>query len=199
MGRKISPMKKIFGKKKTRRIITVVVLAVLTAVFAENEKGGKKMGRAIFAGGCFWGVEAFFQQLDEVVDTTVGYIGGHTRNPTYEEVCRHNTGHAEAVEVIYDSSRISYENLLRYFWRIHDPTTLNRQGPDMGDQYRSAVFYLNPEQKAAAEKVKREMQKYWENPIVTEIVPAGTFYPAEKYHQDYFKKHGARGCHYLRK
>ncbi|MCK5676685.1 MAG: peptide-methionine (S)-S-oxide reductase MsrA [Verrucomicrobia bacterium] len=158
------------------------------------------MERAVFAAGCFWGVEAVFQQLDGVVDTTVGYTGGKTENPTYKEVCRTDTGHAEAIEIVYDPSRVSYDELLAYFWRLHDPTTMNRQGPDSGTQYRSAVFYYTPGQKAAAEKVKAESQKKWGKPIVTEIAEGGVFYSAEGYHQDYFKNRGVHhtGCHYLR-
>lgn len=175
-----------------------VLAGAIAACAAEKQEGIPKMETAIFAGGCFWGVEALFQELDGVVDTTCGYIGGATPNPTYRDVCGHGTGHAEAVEVVYDPAKVSYEQLLAYFWRLHDPTTVNRQGPDRGDQYRSAIFYLTPEQKAAAEKGKIEAQKKWKNPIVTEIVPAPTFYPAEAYHQDYFKQHGGHGCHFLR-
>lgn len=178
------------------------ILAVVACTAMAGEKGGKeqKMEKAVFAAGCFWGVEAVFRQLDGVVDTTVGYTGGTTENPTYREVCSGKTGHAEAIEIVYDPSRISYEQLLAYFWRLHDPTTLNRQGPDAGTQYRSAVFYHTPEQKAAAEKIKAEAQKKWKEPIVTEITAAGVFYPAEQYHQDYFKSRGIThtGCHYLR-
>ena len=153
---------------------------------------------AIFAGGCFWGVEMLFQELDGVVDTTVGYIGGHTENPTYKEVCSHATGHAEAVEVVYDPSIVSYAELCFYFWRLHDPTTVNRQGPDVGNQYRSSIFYLSPAQKAEAERVRSEAQAQWDSPIVTEIVEASVFYAAEEYHQDYFKKNPGEGCHFLR-
>lgn len=176
-------------------IASGLILAV-SAMGAEKKETG--MDKAIFAGGCFWGVEALFEELDGVVEATSGYIGGHTENPTYKDVCYKNTGHAEAVEVVYDPAKVSYEELCDYFWRLHDPTTINRQGPDVGSQYRSAIFYLNDEQKAAAEKVKPEAQKRWKKPIVTEIIPASTFYRAEEYHQDYFKKHGGHGCHYLR-
>ncbi len=159
-----------------------------------------KMEKAVFAAGCFWGVEAIFQELDGVAETTVGYTGGHTDDPTYKEVCKDTTGHAEAIEIVYDPHKITYEQLLDYFWRLHDPTTLNRQGPDVGTQYRSAVFYYSGEQKAAAEKLKDESQKKWKKPIVTEIVRGGKFYPAEQYHQDYFKNRGTEhfGCHFLR-
>lgn len=191
-----------------KRILMLMALAASISAFtAENEEAGDqsaepkedvKMEKAIFAGGCFWGVEALFQELDGVVDTTVGYTGGFTKDPTYKDICSHKTGHAEAVEVVYNPEKVTYEALCRYFWRLHDPTTKNRQGPDIGDQYRSAIFYLTPEQKAAAEKVKPEAQKRWENPIVTQITKAIKFYPAEDYHQDYFKKHGGHGCHFLR-
>jgi len=183
-----------------KRICAVLLLAVAAAAFADDKKEEPKMEKAVFAAGCFWGVEAIFQQIDGVVDTTVGYTGGETVNPTYREVCGKKTGHAEAIEIIFDPAKISYEKLLEYFWRLHDPTTVDRQGPDVGPQYRSVVFYYSDEQKAAAEKVKAEAQKKWKNPIVTQIVKGGVFYPAEVYHQDYFKNRGGHhtGCHYLR-
>ncbi len=181
-----------------RKLLMLVILAVAATAGADDTKEDGKMEKAIFAGGCFWGVEALFEELDGVVEATSGYIGGHTENPTYREVCSHKTGHAEAVEVVYDPSKVSYADLCTYFWRLHDPTTVNRQGPDVGDQYRSAIFYLTPEQKETAEMVKPEAQKKWKRPIVTEITAATTFYPAEDYHQDYFRKHGGHGCHYLR-
>jgi len=177
----------------------IIVLAVLIAM---TGIGGKEseMEKAVFAGGCFWGVEAIFQELDGVSDTTVGYTGGRTESPTYKQICYTDTGHAEAIEIVYDPAKISYEELLTYFWRLHDPTTVDRQGPDRGSQYRSAIFYNSPEQKTVAEKVKVEAQKRWKKPIVTEITKADTFYPAEDYHQDYFKNKGGHhtGCHYLR-
>jgi peptide-methionine (S)-S-oxide reductase len=171
---------------------------IVSATTAEKKEAG--MEKAVFAAGCFWGVEAIFQQLDGVVDTTVGYTGGKSENPTYKEICYLDTGHAEAIEIVYNPATISYEELLAYFWRLHDPTTVNRQGPDRGIQYRSAVFYYTPEQKTAAEKVKAEAQNKWKKPIVTEITEGGVFYPAEDYHQDYFRKSGGQhtGCHYLR-
>lgn len=181
-----------------KKLLISMILAASVAGIGAQEKENRKMEKAVFAGGCFWGVEALFQELDGVLDTTVGYTGGHTKNPTYRDICAHGTGHAEAVEVVYDASQVSYEELCAYFWRLHDPTTLNRQGPDVGDQYRSAIFYLTNAQKLAAEKIKVEAQKKWKKPIVTEIVAASTFYPAEDYHQDYFRKHGGHGCHYLR-
>jgi peptide-methionine (S)-S-oxide reductase len=178
-------------------IVAVALVMVFTAGAEEKEEA---MDKAVFAGGCFWGVEAIFQELDGVIDTTVGYTGGRTENPTYKQICYTDTGHAEAIEIVYDPGKISYEELLAYFWRLHDPTTVNRQGPDRGSQYRSAIFYYSPEQKKAAEKVKVEAQKKWDKPIVTEITKGNVFYPAEDYHQDYFKKQGGHhtGCHYLR-
>ena len=149
---------------------------------------------ATFAAGCFWGVEAAFRQVPGVLDAVSGYTGGHTANPTYREVCSDTTGHAEAVQVTYDPERASYEQLLTVFWQIHDPTTFNRQGPDVGSQYRSAIFVHGPEQRAAASaSLQREQQKYAQ-PIVTEIVDAPAFYPAEDYHQRYFERHGV-ACH----
>ena len=153
--------------------------------------------KATFAAGCFWGVEDFFRKVPGVVDVVVGYTGGHTENPTYESVCSHTTGHAEAVEVIFDPSQVSYKELLRIFWERHNPTTLNRQGPDVGDQYRSAVFYHTDEQKQEASAMKETLQnsKKFRALIVTEITPASTFYQAEAYHQRYFEKHGGGACH----
>jgi peptide methionine sulfoxide reductase msrA/msrB len=155
---------------------------------------------ATFAAGCFWGVEAIFKGLEGVIETTVGYTGGRAENPTYELVCTGKTGHAEAIEVKYDPGIISYKKLLDYFWRMHDPTTLNRQGPDVGTQYRSAIFYHNEDQRKAAEKSKEDfdISGVFEKEVVTEITPASTFYPAEDYHQDYYAKHGGRVCHRLR-
>ncbi len=148
------------------------------------------METAGFAAGCFWGVEAAFRQVKGVVSTTVGYAGGSFKDPTYEDICSGKTGHAEAVEVEYDPSHISYEDLLTVFWETHDPTTLNRQGPDIGAQYRSAIFYHTPEQKAAAVASKEKLQRSgrYKNPVVTEITPAAQFYPAEAYHQQYIEK-----------
>jgi peptide-methionine (S)-S-oxide reductase len=151
---------------------------------------------ATFAAGCFWGVEADFRNIPGVFDTVVGYTGGQTENPTYQEVCTHTTGHAEAVRVSFDTEKISFEQLVEAFFDLHDPTTQNRQGPDVGSQYRSAIFYHNETQKQTAEAVKQALDqsgKYsW--PIVTQIVPAGPFYTAEKYHQRYYEKHSLRHC-----
>ncbi len=148
--------------------------------------------KATFGAGCFWHVEDLLSKTKGVKSTTVGYTGGQLTNPTYEEVCTDRTGHAEAVEVEYDPNEISFEELLDVFWNNHNPTTLNRQGPDVGIQYRSAIFYHTDEQKEIAEKSKQNLEKSgkFENPIVTQIVPAPTFYKAEEYHQKYFKKQG---------
>ena len=148
--------------------------------------------RATFGAGCFWHVEDLLSKTRGVKSTKVGYIGGRSSNPTYEEVCTDKTGHAEAVEVEYDPDEISYEELLSVFWSNHNPTTLNRQGPDIGVQYRSAIFYHNDEQKEIAKRSKQTLDKsgQFENPIVTEILPTCAFYKAEEYHQKYFKKHG---------
>jgi len=153
------------------------------------------MERATFAAGCFWGVEAAFRQVKGVISTSVGYTGGAFKNPTYKDVCSGKTGHAEALEVQYDPSQVSYEALLDLFWNIHDPTTLNRQGPDLGAQYRSAIFFHTPEQKAVAIASKEKLQRSrrYRNPIVTEITPASQFYRAEEYHQQYMEKRGRAG------
>ena len=156
-----------------------------------------KTQKATFAAGCFWGVEETFQCLPGVVSTRVGYTGGQTKNPTYEEVCTDKTGHAEALEITFDPEKITYETLLDLFWENHNPTTPNRQGPDRGSQYRSAIFYHNNEQKKLAEESKKRLDKSekFSNPIVTEIVPAQEFYQAEDYHQKYLLKKGKASCH----
>ena len=156
---------------------------------------------ATFAGGCFWGMEELIRAIPGVIDTTVGYTGGTAPNPTYKQVSRGNTGHAESVQVQYDPERVSYETLLEWFFRMHDPTTANRQGNDRGTQYRSAIFYHDEAQRAAAERMKQIVNQSgrWRGPVVTEIVPAGPFYPAEAYHQDYLQQNpGGYTCHYLR-
>ena len=169
------------------------------AAGADPEKG-KELETATFAAGCFWGVESIFKQVTGVVETTVGYTGGATSDPNYRQVCTGITGHAEAVQIRFDPKVVSYEELLSLFWRMHDPTTPDRQGPDVGTQYRSAIFYRDQAQKAAAEKSKQEFDRsgVYNNKAVTQIVPATTFYPAEEYHQNYFEKQGGRGCHVLR-
>lgn len=153
--------------------------------------------KATFGAGCFWGVEVAFRQVPGVVSTAVGYLGGSLANPTYEDVCTGRTGHAEVVEVSYDPARVSYNDLLSVFWTNHDPTTLNRQGPDRGTQYRSAVFYHSEEQRTVATASKERLGSSGKlaNPIVTEITPASTFYRAEEYHQRYLEKHGLASCH----
>lgn len=152
--------------------------------------------KASFAAGCFWGVEDSFRNLRGVVDTKVGYTGGTFENPSYKDVCSGKTGHAETVEVTYDPSIISYNKLLDVFWKIHDPTTLNRQGPDVGSQYRSVIFYHTPMQKKIAEASKKKLQNSgrYNNGIVTEIFPASKFWPAEEYHQRYLEKRGRKFC-----
>jgi peptide methionine sulfoxide reductase msrA/msrB len=151
---------------------------------------------ATFGAGCFWGVELTFENVPGVIDARSGYSGGHTRNPTYKDVCSDASGHAEVVEVKYDPTKVSYDQLLKIFWDYHDPTQLNRQGPDVGSQYRSTIFFHSPEQKAAAEKSLAELQKSgaYTKPIVTKIEPAQTFYAAEDYHQDYLRKRGYTSC-----
>lgn len=148
--------------------------------------------KATFGAGCFWHVEALFRKLNGVQDVVVGYTGGNLENPTYEDVCSDKTGHAEAVQVEYDPSKISYDELLKVFWENHNPTTLNRQGFDIGTQYRSAIFFHDSEQEKVAKESKDDLKKSgkFENPIVTQIVPAATFYKAEDYHQRYFEKQG---------
>lgn len=160
-----------------------------------DEMADKKI--ATFGAGCFWGVEAAYRQVPGVLSTRVGYLGGTMKNPTYRDVCSGRTGHAEVVEVTYDSSRLSYDDLLTVFWENHDPTTLNRQGPDVGVQYRSAIFFHDDEQKKAAEASREERDKSgkYRRPIVTEITPASTFYEAEDYHQQYLEKRGLASCH----
>ncbi len=155
------------------------------------------MPKATFAAGCFWGVEATLQQLPGVLATAVGYEGGTLSNPTYHDVCTDRTGHAEAVEIDFDPALISYEQLLEAFFSLHDPTQLNRQGPDWGTQYRSAIFYHSPEQKAAAEAfiARLTAEKRFAKPIVTQVVPAETFWRAEEYHQKYLEKRGMVSCH----
>jgi methionine-S-sulfoxide reductase len=148
------------------------------------------MSIATFAAGCFWGVEAHFRDLEGVITTRVGYIGGETSNPTYQQVCSGTTGHAEAIEVQFNPDILSFEDLLYFFWKIHNPTTLNRQGPDVGTQYRSGIFYHNAQQQALAEKVKQHLNDThaFPQPIITEITATSTFYPAEEYHQCYLEK-----------
>src|SRR5215813_8833531 len=155
------------------------------------------MEKATFGAGCFWGVEATFRQIPGVIDTAAGYLGGTLKNPTYEDVCTDRTGHAEVVQVTFDPAKVSYDQLLNVFWEMHDPTTLNRQGPDIGTQYRSAIFFHSPEQEAIARKSRAEVEDSgkFRRPIVTEITPVSTFYRAEEYHQRYLEKRGLSHCH----
>lgn len=161
---------------------------------------GTKADTATFGTGCFWCTEAIFQQLDGVLKVTSGYSGGHTANPTYKEVCEGNTGHAEVVQIVYDPGKISFDELLEVFWQTHDPTTLNRQGNDVGTQYRSAIFYHNNEQKTKAEKYKVDLDKSgaFDKKIVTEITPYSKFYVAEDYHQNYYNDNGSQPyCYFV--
>lgn len=168
-----------------------------TSRVPDTSSDSAETAQATFAAGCFWGVEAAFRQLDGVVSTTVGYTGGHVENPTYRQVCSHTTGHAEAVRVTYDPSEIKYEDLLKVFWETHDPTQVNRQGPDVGDQYRSGIFYHNEAQRKAAEASKKALDDSGKlsKPVATEITEAPTFWKAEDYHQQYLEKRGMATCH----
>ena len=168
-----------------------------TAANAQAPQGDMDMATATFAAGCFWGVEQTFRNVDGVIDTEVGYTGGHTEDPTYKEVCAGGTGHAEAVRVTYDPERVRYEDLLEVFWKAHDPTQVNRQGPDVGAQYRSAVFYHTPEQaeQARGSKEAVETSGRLKRPVATRIEEAGAFYRAEEYHQQYLEKRGLGSCH----
>jgi len=154
------------------------------------------MEKATFGAGCFWGVEAAFQKIKGIKETSVGYMGGTLKNPSYKDVCTDKTGHAEVIQLVYDPSQITYEKLLTVFWETHDPTQINRQGPDVGTQYRSAIFYHSDEQRKTAEKSKEKQQQSGKHqkPIVTEITKAQEFYAAEEYHQKYLQKHGLSSC-----
>ncbi|MDT8391238.1 MAG: bifunctional methionine sulfoxide reductase B/A protein [Lentisphaeria bacterium] len=181
-----------FTEKNTRHCVNSISLD-----FTPAEKRGRKPDpqRAIFAGGCFWGVEYYFDKMPGVLKAESGYIGGKTNNPTYQEVCHKKTGHAEAVQVTFDPEKVSYETLAKVFFEIHDPTQMNRQGPDVGDQYRSAVFYLDDTQKDIAEKLIGQLKEKGFK-VVTDVVKAGEFWPAEDYHQDYYdRKNDEPYCH----
>jgi peptide-methionine (S)-S-oxide reductase len=177
-----------YAREKTASTLTVEQIHLPKGVLME---------KAMFAAGCFWGVEETFRTMQGVIKTTVGYAGGTLENPTYEQVCTDRTGHAEVVLVEFDPAQVSYAQLLDAFWNAHDPTTLNRQGPDTGTQYRSAIFYHSPEQEAAAEASKERLARSgkFKRPIVTEITAAGPFYAAEEYHQQYLLKRGEASCH----
>lgn len=179
-----------------KKILFSMLITVI-AGYTPAEEGAVKTEKATFAAGCFWGVESAFRQVDGVIDTQVGYTGGRTADPTYKEVCTDATGHAEAIEITFDPAKVSYTQLLDLFWRMHDPTQVNRQGPDLGTQYRSAIFYHTPEQQSAAEAAKAALGKSgkYKKPIATQIFPAGPFYRAEEYHQRYFEKNGGPSCH----
>jgi len=151
--------------------------------------------KALFAAGCFWGVQHYFDQVPGVVKTTVGYTGGHTQNPTYDEVCTHKTGHAEATLIEYDPNKVSYVTLVKQFFHMHDPTQVDRQGPDVGDQYRSAIFYFNNAQKSAVEEIEKDIQVDFKESIATKLSPAGDFYEAEPYHQKFTERTGIGMCH----
>jgi peptide-methionine (S)-S-oxide reductase len=168
-----------------------------TTATVAGEGVAKTMEKATFGAGCFWGVEAAFRRVKGVTSTAVGYMGGTKDNPTYKEVCTDTTGHAEVVEVTYDPAQVSYADLLKVFWECHDPTQLNRQGPDIGTQYRSVIFYHSPEQQAAARASIEALgkEKRFRRPIVTQVEPAATFWRAEEYHQQYLEKRGLTNCH----
>jgi peptide-methionine (S)-S-oxide reductase len=167
--------------------------ATISLAQTKDMKSSSQPETAVFGGGCFWCLDAQFKLVPGVVSVVSGYAGGTTKNPNYEQVCSETTGHAEVVQVEFDPSVVSYEELLRKFFHAHDPTTLNRQGPDVGTSYRSIILYKDANQKQIAEKVKAEAQKDWSDPIVTEIVPLQAFYKAEEYHQDYFAKNPDQG------
>jgi peptide-methionine (S)-S-oxide reductase len=174
--------------------VLVTLFSLITAMTASAEtKPASKTEFATIGGGCFWCMEAVFQHVPGVIHSVSGYSGGNSANPTYEEVCGHGSGHAEVVQLEFDPAVISYEKVLEIFFEAHDPTTLNRQGPDEGDQYRSVIFYHNEEQKKAAARAKLAAQVHHEDPIVTEIVPLKRFWRAEDYHQDYFNQHPGQG------
>src|SRR6516162_5078518 len=190
LGEECKPMKRFLD---TAKIVAIIALAAAsTPATSQSPAPGPATAKATFAGGCFWCVEADFDKVPGVVSTTSGYTGGRSANPTYEEVSRGGTGHAEAVEIVYDPAKVSYERLLDVFWHNIDPLVKDRQFCDHGDQYRSAIFYHGAEQRALAEASKAAVQKRFKQPIQTAIVPAGAFYKAEEYHQDYYLKNPIR-------
>lgn len=180
-----------------KKLLVLLSIAMsFASLNAQKMNDNKNYERALFASGCYWGTEYYMQQAEGVIETTVGYAGGHVENPSYREVCSGTTGHAETVEIVYDPEKITYEELTKLFFETHDPTQVNRQGPDIGTQYRSAIFYLNEEQKKVAEKLKTELEEKGYD-IATEITAVDTFYPEkEDYHQDYYvNKGGTPYCH----
>jgi peptide methionine sulfoxide reductase msrA/msrB len=178
--------------------VNLTLNQVATSANSSQSELAIKTETATFAAGCFWGVEYKFRQIDGVLDSVVGFTGGHTKNPTYEQVCTDRTGHAEAIQITYDPAQVSYDKLLKFLFSMHDPTQLNSQGPDIGSQYRSAIFYHNEAQKNAAQKMIEELKKSgrFRKPIATQLVPASEFYKAEDYHQRYYEKHKIRFCGY---
>ncbi len=194
-------MKKALHIAKLSLIVGLLMAAGMTGLSPAGadearEKGETKMEKATFAAGCFWGVEATFRGVKGVVSTQVGYTGGRTKDPDYHAVCTNLTGHAEAVEVTFDPAMVSYDDLLKVFWGLHDPTQVNKQGPDVGSQYRSVIFFHNPEQEEKARASKQMLDKSgrYKKPVATEIVAASTFYRAEEYHQQYIEKRGGSSC-----
>ena len=176
-----------------KKLTILWLIATLSLAAAEGKTMPEKLEKATLGGGCFWCLEAVYENVKGVKDVVSGYAGGHTENPDYRSVCSGATGHAEVVQITFDPSVVSYEELLDIFWKIHDPTTLNRQGADVGTQYRSVIFYHDEGQKKIAEESRAEAQKRFGAPIVTEIVPLTKFWPAEEYHQDYFRKNPYHG------
>ena len=185
-------MDKIRNRMQRLSLVATLVLTGAATAFSQN-MNTNLIETATFGGGCFWCMEAEFQRIPGVKHVTSGFAGGHTENPSYEAVCAGSTGHAEVTQIEFDPQKISYEKLLNYFWDAHDPTTLNRQGADVGTQYRSVILYENEAQKAAAEKSKAEAQKRFKDPIVTQIVPLKKFYKAEDYHQNYYNDNSSAG------
>lgn len=193
--------------KLSNSLITFLLIVLTSPLYAKKlnpQKDIKKMKNEesiILAGGCFWGMEELIRKIPGVISTVVGYSGGNTQFPKYEDVKTGTTGHAESVQIVFNPSILNLESLFKEFFRMHDPTTANRQGNDVGSQYRSAIFYFSEDQKTTAERVKAMVEKkgYWKKPIVTEITPAGPFFPAEEYHQDYLLKHpDGYTCHFIR-
>lgn len=174
-------------------LVLTGLLALFTVNLAMNQESKRHLKTATFGGGCYWCTEAIFERVKGVESVVSGFSGGTTKNPTYEEVCTGRTGHAEVIQIRFDPEQVSYEHLLELFWQAHDPTTLNRQGADVGTQYRSIILYHDEAQKAAAEASKRAAQAHFSDPIVTEIVPFKQFYPADKHHQDYYRNNRNQG------